>query len=102
MFIVVDLTAGIKETDKQLMHLLDEQPLPYQIILSKCDKLSAEALGQAKSRIEEYLGKNAICWCPPLLVTGKRRAKNDPRQVAQDLSRLRWAILAAANITPQK
>ncbi|KAI8371054.1 hypothetical protein BD560DRAFT_299903, partial [Blakeslea trispora] len=43
LFVLVDPTAGLKDTDRQLMDMLDQQALSYQVILTKRDKLSKEA-----------------------------------------------------------
>ncbi|KAI9025823.1 hypothetical protein CLU79DRAFT_684043, partial [Phycomyces nitens] len=55
LFILIDPTAGIKDTDKQLMEMMDKQGVSYQIILTKKDRLNKEAFEASKSAIERYL-----------------------------------------------
>lgn len=38
-FLLVDAEHGVKESDKQLLSLFKEQEVPYQIILSKVDRV---------------------------------------------------------------
>ncbi|KAG2221063.1 hypothetical protein INT45_009721 [Circinella minor] len=101
LFIIIDPIAGLKETDKQIMQILDQQPLSYQIILTKRDRLSKEAFEKSKSVIEEYLVNHAICCYPEILVTGKRRKsqKNSLEQITQDIIRVQWTIMTATGIT---
>ncbi|KAL0089481.1 GTP-binding protein YsxC [Phycomyces blakesleeanus] len=99
LFILVDPTAGLKDTDKQLMEMLDKQAVSYQIILTKKDRLNKEAFETSKSTIERYLVDNAICCYPELLSAGKaRRSKNNTDQTAEDITRVRWAVLSAAGV----
>ncbi|KAI9310611.1 P-loop containing nucleoside triphosphate hydrolase protein [Dichotomocladium elegans] len=99
LFIVVDPTAGIKESDKQIMQLLDQQPLSYQVILTKRDRLSGQAFDQSRAEIESYLARHAICCYPEMLATGKRRrSKKNEDQVAEDLAHVRWSVMKAAGI----
>lgn len=97
----MDPAAGLKETDQQLMSQLDTQALSYQVILTKRDRLSLEAFQQSKLAIEKYLVENAICCYPQVLVTGKRRTgkSNDNAAVAEEMAKVKWAIVNAAGIT---
>ncbi|KAI9304163.1 P-loop containing nucleoside triphosphate hydrolase protein [Cunninghamella echinulata] len=100
LFILLDPTAGIKETDQLLMNHLDSHALSYQIILTKKDRLSAMAFQESKLAIESYLVKNAICCYPQILSSGMiRRSKKNQDIVHNDLSELRWSILNAVNIS---
>ncbi|CAO3595863.1 unnamed protein product [Absidia cylindrospora] len=101
LFILVDPTAGLKETDRTLMGMLDQQALTYQIILTKKDRLSVAAYEASKQSIETELIKDAICCYPQLLSTGiARRSKKNQDTVAHDLAQVRWSILDAAGIKP--
>ena len=82
------------------MEILDQQPLSYQVVLTKRDRLSKEAFEKSKSSIEDYLVNNAICCYPEILVTGKRRKsqKDSLEQTAQDITRVRWAVMSATGV----
>lgn len=105
LFIVIDPIAGIKDTDKQIMKILDQQPLSYQIVLTKRDRMTDEAFNKAKAEIEQYLVKHAICCYPELLSTGMRRKSKskakDEARYEDDITRVRWSILKAAGIKPK-
>lgn len=99
LFILIDPTAGIKETDKLLMNHLDDYAISYQIILTKKDRLSTTQFEESKSSIESYLVKHANCCYPHLLSSGIiRRSKKNHDIVMNDLAELRWSILNAVNI----
>ncbi|KAI8089964.1 GTP-binding protein YsxC [Halteromyces radiatus] len=99
LFILVDPTAGLKETDRILMTYLDQHALTYQIILTKRDRLSKAAFDSSRQQIETELIKQAICCYPHILSTGMaRRSKKNQDTVAHDLAQLRWSILDAAGI----
>ncbi|KAI8329521.1 P-loop containing nucleoside triphosphate hydrolase protein [Chlamydoabsidia padenii] len=99
LFILVDPTAGLKETDRVLMDYLDQQALTYQIILTKKDRLSSGAYDASRHAIESELIKHAICCYPHILTTGMaRRSKKNQDTVAMDLAQVRWSILDAAGI----
>ena len=38
-FLLIDAEHGIKESDKQLLGLFKEQEIPYQVVLSKVDRI---------------------------------------------------------------
>ena len=97
----MDPTAGLKDTDRQLMEMLDQQALSYQVILTKRDKLSKEAFNRSSRDIEQYLVKHAICCYPELLITGKRRTSkiNDNDDITQEMTRVKWAVVQATGIT---
>lgn len=105
LFIVIDPIAGIKDTDKQIMKILDQQPLSYQVVLTKRDRMTDEAFNKAKAEIEQYLVKHAICCYPELLSTGMRRKSKskakDEARYEDDITRVRWSILKAAGIKPK-
>ncbi|PIW27596.1 MAG: YihA family ribosome biogenesis GTP-binding protein [Rhodospirillales bacterium CG15_BIG_FIL_POST_REV_8_21_14_020_66_15] len=51
--VLVDARHGLKETDREIMKMLDAAAQPYQIVLTKCDKVKAgdlEALAEATGR----------------------------------------------------
>lgn len=39
VFLLVDSRHGLKENDREIMEILDEAAVSYQLILTKCDKL---------------------------------------------------------------
>lgn len=44
--LLIDARHGLKESDREAMKLLDQSAVPYQIILTKCDKVKGPAQTQ--------------------------------------------------------
>ncbi len=59
VFLLVDSRHGIKKEDAEIMKMLDESAVVYQIILTKCDKISAQELDKAKEKIAAEVKKHA-------------------------------------------
>ncbi|KAF8982167.1 hypothetical protein BGZ46_001703 [Entomortierella lignicola] len=55
IYILVDPSHGLKESDVQIMKLLDGSGLSYQVVLTKMDRLSKTKYSLAKSEIEAQL-----------------------------------------------
>ncbi|PKP77302.1 MAG: YihA family ribosome biogenesis GTP-binding protein [Alphaproteobacteria bacterium HGW-Alphaproteobacteria-3] len=50
VFVLIDARHGIKENDHEVMSMLDEAAVSYQIVLTKIDKLKK---GEIETRLEE-------------------------------------------------
>ena len=70
--LLVDARHGPKETDRQAMALLDQSAVPYQIVLTKCDKLKEEKLQDRIKGILDELVKHTAAH-PHVLVTSSRK-----------------------------
>lgn len=66
VFILVDSRQGIKDTDEELMDMLDVAAVTYQIVLTKCDK--AKNLSGLKESIISGLKKHPAAY-PDILAT---------------------------------
>jgi len=66
VFILVDSRHGMKDTDYELMEMLDKAAVMYQIILTKCDK--GKKLDELKERIKLALKKHPAAY-PEILAT---------------------------------
>ncbi|KAF9136173.1 hypothetical protein BGW39_005555 [Mortierella sp. 14UC] len=91
IYILVDPSHGLKESDTQIMKLLDNSGLSYQVVLTKMDRLSKTKYSAAKAEIEAELVKDAIC-CFPLVLGVSSRTKDG-------LDELRAAIVKAGQLT---
>ncbi len=56
VFLLIDSRRGIKDPDMEIMDMLDETAVPYQIVLTKIDKLKK---GELEKIIEQVTGKIA-------------------------------------------
>ncbi|KAG0373129.1 hypothetical protein BGX24_012106 [Mortierella sp. AD032] len=91
IYILVDPSHGLKESDTQIMKLLDNSGLSYQVVLTKMDRLSKTKYSAAKAEIEAELVKDAIC-CFPLVLGVSSKTKDG-------LDELRAAIVKAGQLT---
>ena len=91
IYILIDPSHGLKESDTQIMQLLDGSGLSYQVVLTKVDRLSNSKYQTAKAEIETDLVKDAICCFPKVLgVSSKTK---------DGLDELRAAIVKAGQLS---
>ncbi|KAG0354870.1 hypothetical protein BG005_006154 [Podila minutissima] len=90
IYILVDPSHGLKESDQQIMKLLDSSGLSYQVVLTKIDRLSKTKYSAAKAEIEAELVKDAIC-CFPMVLGISSKNKDG-------LDELRAAIVKAGQL----
>ncbi len=57
LFILIDSRHGVKENDAHMMDMLDKAAVPYQIILTKCDKISADLREKCEKACHDFLRK---------------------------------------------
>ncbi len=74
VFILIDARHGLKDSDEELMTMLDEAAVSYRIILTKCDK-------SKKSELEGYIAdlkalmKNHPALYPEIYKTSSLKTK---------------------------
>ena len=61
VLLLVDSKVGTKDADDQLMDLMDESGLSYQIVMTKADRLKPAELDKMRSRLATKLGKRPAC-----------------------------------------
>ena len=71
--ILVDARHGLKDSDLEMMGLLDERELPYVVILTKADKLPAKAVEKRTLEVQKELVLHESA-CPDVYLTSS--AKN--------------------------
>ena len=57
--LLIDSRHGVKKNDEEIMSLLDELAVSYQIILTKTDKQSKKGIEEIKNKIENMAEKHA-------------------------------------------
>lgn len=70
--LLVDARHGPKETDRQAMALLDQSAVPYQVVLTKCDKLKGGVLKARLGVVKNELSKHTAAH-PNVLATSSRK-----------------------------
>lgn len=74
VFLLVDSRRGLKESDKKIMSLLDEKAVIYQIVLTKCDKSTAEKIKSIKQSIVD-ISSNHQALHPKVLETSSLKKR---------------------------
>ena len=69
--LLIDGRHGLKDSDKTLMAMLDEAAVVYQIVLTKCDKLTDAALAKRRDEINQALAAHAAAY-PEIVATSAR------------------------------
>lgn len=68
VFVLVDGRHGLKDSDKELMSMLDETAVSYQVVLTKCDKVKVDEQQKLIAKTQKAILKN-IAAHPNVLIT---------------------------------
>ena len=90
VFLLIDARHGIKAIDRDIMTMLDEAAVTYQIVLTKADKITPQALVKLRAATVAGIAKHTAAF-PEVLATSS--AKGD------GLTDLRAAIVDATSLT---
>ena len=72
VFLLIDSRRGIKKEDLEIMKMLDEAAVSYQIILTKIDKISATELAKTQSQTSAEIAKHAAA-LPDIVATSSEK-----------------------------
>ena len=87
-FVLIDARHGIKANDREIMDMLDEAAVSYQVVLTKADKVKASALAACHDSVSKEVSKRAAAH-PDVLVTSSQKGDG--------VADLRAAIAALAS-----
>ena len=73
VFLLIDSRHGIKKEDAEIMKMLDVAAVPYQIILTKADKISSAELDKVGTNISEELKKHAAALVDILITSSEKK-----------------------------
>ena len=88
VFLLIDARHGLKESDREIMTLMDEAAVSYQGVLTKADKPKAGDLAAIEAKVGTELAKRPAAY-PQLIATSARTGAG--------LLELRAAIASLAN-----
>jgi len=88
VFLLIDARHGLKESDREIMTLMDEAAVSYQGVLTKADKPKAGDLAAIEAKVGTELAKHPAAY-PQLIATSARTGAGLPE--------LRAAIASLAN-----
>ncbi len=74
VFLLIDSRHGIKKVDADIMALLDEAAVSYQIVLTKADKIPERALAAVMTATANLIRKNAAAY-PVVLTTSSEKGQ---------------------------
>lgn len=83
--VLVDSRHGLKDSDREMMKMLDEAAVGYRVVLTKADKIKASALDKTAQAVAEEARKHPAAF-PELHVTSAEKGMG--------IAELRGAILA--------
>ena len=72
VFLLIDARHGLKTTDAPILELMDASAVSYQTVLTKADKVSAQALEAVAAHTAAALASRAAAF-PDVLVTSARK-----------------------------
>ncbi len=91
VLLLADSKVGLMDNDRKLMDLMDGAGLSYQIVLTKCDRLTQEAIAAMQAKLAAELKKRPACH-PEILLSSARDG--------QGIRELREALAAFALVVP--
>jgi GTP-binding protein len=87
VFLLIDARHGIKANDREIMTLMDEAAVSYQVVLTKADKPKATDFATVMASVVAELAKHPAAY-PTILATSARTGEGIPE--------LRAAVAALA------
>lgn len=73
-FVLIDLRHGVKKVDDEIMDLLDRAAVPFQVVLTKADKIGAAAQQKTLAQVRTALARHPAAF-PELLVTSSEKGE---------------------------
>ncbi len=82
VFLLIDARHGIKNTDQDVLALMDEAAVSYQIVLTKVDKISAAQLDRVQAETAAELAKHAAAHPEIIATSAEKRLGIDELRAA--------------------
>lgn len=73
-FCLIDSRHGVKPVDHEIMTLLDRSAVPFQVVMTKADKIGPQAMAQTLAQVEAELQKHPAAY-PELVVTSSDKSQ---------------------------
>ncbi len=84
--LLIDSRHGIKKADQEVMTVLDKAAVVYQVVLTKTDKISANALKEMEKKTLESLSKHTAAY--PVLFPTSSQTKSGIAELRAELASL--------------
>ncbi|WP_071797369.1 ribosome biogenesis GTP-binding protein YihA/YsxC [Natronohydrobacter thiooxidans] len=76
-FLLVDMRHGVKDVDAEIMRLLNQSAVTFQVVLTKADKLSRADQDKTLAQVRAALAKHPAAY-PELVVTSSEKGLGIP------------------------
>ena len=76
-FLLVDMRHGVKDVDAEIMRLLNQSAVTFQVVLTKADKLSTADQDKTLAQVRAALAKHPAAY-PELVVTSSEKGAGIP------------------------
>ena len=76
-FVLIDMRHGVKAVDHEIMDLLDRAAVPFQVVLTKADKIGAAAQAATLDQVRAALQRHPAAY-PELVVTSSEKGEGLP------------------------
>ena len=76
-FALIDSRHGVKDVDHEIMALLDRAAVPFQVVLTKADKIGAGAMTATVAQVGEALQRHPAAF-PQIVVTSSEKGAGIP------------------------
>lgn len=73
-FALIDSRHGVKDVDHEIMKLLDRSAVPFQVVLTKGDKIGPQAMQATVAQVQEALQKHPAAY-PELVITSSDKGQ---------------------------
>lgn len=71
-FCLIDSRHGVKDVDHEIMTLLDKSAVPFQVVMTKTDKLGPNALKPVLAQVEDAMQKHPAAF-PEIVATSSEK-----------------------------
>ena len=82
VFLLVDARHGVTKPDSDMMDMLDDSAVSYQLVLTKADKISAEALEGVTGQAQRAVNKHPAAYPHVLATSASSKLGIDALQLA--------------------
>ncbi|SEP15408.1 GTP-binding protein [Salinihabitans flavidus] len=71
-FVLIDMRHGIKKVDEEILSLLDNSAVTFQVVMTKADKIKAQEQDKVLSQVRDKLAKHPAAY-PEIVVTSSEK-----------------------------
>lgn len=76
-FVLIDMRHGVKAVDHEIMDLLDRAAVPFQVVLTKADKIGTATRDETLAQVRAALQRHPAAY-PELVVTSSEKGEGLP------------------------